>query len=214
MYAMYKQVFSLSVKTIANINVALLFALTSMLATGQMLQNAGTRTCVYGDCENGRGTLEVETPFGKAIYRGSFEESEFHGQGRLEEPISFVAEAVYDGGWNRGVRNGSGKYWNGKGNLYIGQWLNNKRHGFGTYIFGLADWKENQHTEYWLRDNTENYSGEFVNDLYQGQGTFRWPNGSKYVGGFFANDKHGQGIFYYETGTMRRQTWNYGDFVN
>jgi len=33
------------------------------------------------------------------------------------------------------------------------------------------------------------------------------------VGGFFANDKHGFGTFYYETGTARKQLWEYGDFV-
>ena len=55
--------------------------------------------------------------------------------------------------------------------------------------------------------------GDFVNDLYQGQGIYRWKNGSRYEGGFFANDRHGFGTFYYSTGTARKQLWDYGDFV-
>ena len=50
--------------------------------------------------------------------------------------------------------------------------------------------------------------------LFQGQGTYRWANGHRYEGGFFAGDKHGFGTFYYaKTGTARQQLWNYGDFV-
>ena len=64
-----------------------------------------------------------------------------------------------------------------------------------------------------MKENVENYSGNFVDDFYQGQGTYRWPGGQKYVGGFFANEKHGQGTYYYSTGSPRQQVWEYGDFV-
>ena len=88
------------------------------------------------------------------------------------------------GNWERGLRVGRGTHWNGKGNLYIGQWRDNKRNGIGSYFFNLSEWRENQHSEYWLKENTENYTGEFVNDHYQGQGTYRWVNGHRYEGAF------------------------------
>ena len=72
---------------------------------------------------------------------------------------------------------------------------------------------ENEHTEFWLKENFENYTCGFVEDHYQGQGTYRWPDGQKYVGGFFASDKHGEGTFYYGTGTARQQYWQYGDLI-
>ncbi|MBT8147071.1 MAG: hypothetical protein KJN90_09470 [Gammaproteobacteria bacterium] len=169
--------------------------------------------CVYGDCENGRGTLEIGTPAGKAVYRGSFRDGEFHGFGRLEEPLSFTEKAIYEGNWADGKRSGRGKYYDGKGDLYIGEWLDDMRHGKGSYFVRIGRWNENQHTEFWLSQNTENYTGDFVNDLYQGQGIYRWKNGSRYEGGFFANDRHGFGTFYYSTGTARKQLWEYGDFV-
>ncbi len=183
------------------------------LVNGQPLPEIIDKACVYGDCENGRGTMEIETPAGTATYRGSFVKGEFHGFGRLEEPLSFTEKAIYNGNWAYGRRNGRGTYWDGKKDLYIGQWRDNKRHGRGSYFVDLMEWHENEHTEFWLSQNIENYTGEFVNDLYQGEGIYRWKNGSRFEGGFFANSKHGFGTFYYATGTARKQLWNYGDFV-
>jgi len=172
-----------------------------------------SQECVYGDCVDGYGTQEIRTPYGQGLYSGDFADGEFHGYGRLELPVSFTEKAVYAGHWRQGERDGRGTFWNGKGNLYIGDWRNDLRHGQGSYFFNLPRWEENQHTEYWLKENFENYTGSFRNDFYHGEGTYRWPNGQKYVGGFFANDKHGFGTFYYETGTARKQLWEYGDFV-
>ena len=197
--------------TLAALTIALLLAAPG--AVGQSLQSVTAETCLRGDCVDGDGAMEFDTPWGKGGYVGTFKDGEFHGQGRLEIPVSFVAKEIYTGGWENGTRAGRGKHWNGRGNLYIGQWRDNKRHGRGTYVFNLPRWRENQHTEFWFKDNTENYTGGFVNDHYQGQGTYRWTNGQKFVGGFFASEKHGHGTFYYETGTARRQLWNFGDFV-
>ena len=87
------------------------------------------------------------------------------------------------------------------------------RHGKGSYFFGLSDWTENRHSELWLAQNAENYTGDFENDLYHGEGIYRWPDGQKFVGSFFANNKHGAGTFYYSRGTIRPQVWEYGKFV-
>lgn len=169
--------------------------------------------CTYGDCKNGYGVLEVKTPLGTNEYRGDFLEGEFHGFGEYTEMVGRSDRAYYAGNWNRGVREGRGTHWNGIDKLYIGEWKNGKRHGHGSYFFGLSDWRENKHSEEWLRENVENYTGSFRNDLYHGHGTYRWPDGKRYVGGFYANDKHGPGNFYYETGTIRPQVWEYGNFV-
>ena len=173
-----------------------------------------SRECLSGDCINGYGSLEITTNIGVNTYRGNFEDGLYHGFGKLTEMVSRSERAYYEGNWVEGVRSGRGTFWDGRGSLYIGEWKNDKRDGRGSYFFGVHDWSENKYTEYWLSENTENYTGGFKNDLYDGQGTYRWPDGQKYVGGFFANDKHGPGTFYYPRGTTRQQVWEYGEFVN
>ena len=206
-------------KTSRITELVLVTSFASMLLVGaqaalaQSLAEVTEENCTYGNCQNGRGTLELKTPYGTGSYAGNFLNGEFYGYGRLEVPISFVAESIYAGNWENGIRSGRGSYWNGNGNLYIGQWKDDKRHGRGAYFFNLPEWIENQHTEFWLSENFENYNGEFVDDHYQGMGTYRWPDGQKYVGEFFASNKHGPGTFYYVTGTARQQLWDYGDFV-
>ena len=195
------------------LSVALACLLLAFPIAAQSLKDVTEEVCVSGDCVNGSGRLELSTPFGKGEYLGNFSEGEFHGSGRLNIPISFTANAVYTGNWRNGQRDGRGKYWNGNGKLYIGQWRDDKRNGQGSYFINLPEWRENEHTEYWLSENMENYSGEFQNDPYHGRGVYRWPSGNKYEGNFFANHKHGFGTFYYDNGTARQQLWDYGDFV-
>ncbi|MFT6093313.1 MAG: hypothetical protein ACJA2Q_001209 [Pseudohongiellaceae bacterium] len=187
--------------------------LIPVIGFGQLLQEVTAENCILGDCVDGRGTMELSTQWGKGSYVGNFADSEFHGKGRLELPISFTSKSIYDGNWNMSVREGRGTYWNGTGDLYMGQWKGNKRNGLGSYFFNLGKWEENKNSEYWLKGNTENYSGEFLNDHYHGKGVFRWETGKRYEGNFFAGKKHGYGIFYYETGNTREQLWDYGDFV-
>ena len=188
-------------------------ALFSAQLLAQSLKEVTEEECVYGSCGNGRGTLSLKTPWGLGEYIGDFRDEEFHGYGRLEIPISFTQRAVYAGNWVRGQREGRGTHWNGEGKLYIGEWRTNKRHGTGSYFFNIPEWKENEHTEFWLKENFENYTGEFVEDHFQGKGTYRWPDGQRYEGSFFASDKHGEGVFYYTTGTSRKQFWHYGDLL-
>ena len=191
----------------------LFFCILSLDISAQSLKEVTEEQCIYGDCDFGRGTLQLKTPWGLGEYVGNFKDSEFHGYGRLEIPISFTSRAVYAGSWEGGSREGRGTYWNGEGNLYIGEWADNKRHGSGSYFFNIPVWEENKHTEFWLKENFENYTGDFVRDHFQGLGTYRWPQGQKYVGGFFAGDKHGEGTFFYVTGASRKQFWNYGDLI-
>lgn len=189
----------------------LMMAATSISA--QILKDVSSEECIAGNCLDGEGTMELKTPWGPGQFRGNFRDGEFHGKGRLELPISFTHKTIYDGNWNLGIRDGKGTYWNGKGNLYMGEWKGNKRNGRGSYFFNLPRWEENKNSEMWLRENTENYSGEFLNDHYHGEGIFRWENGSRYEGTFFAGNKHGMGTYYYNTGNARQQIWEYGAFV-
>jgi len=73
------------------------------------------------------------------------------------------------------------------GNIYTGEWKNNKHDGKGTYS---------------LKDGRK-YVGEFKDGKKDGQGTFTWTgkwSGQKYVGEWKDNNYHGQGTMTYISG--------------
>ncbi|SVD05664.1 uncharacterized protein METZ01_LOCUS358518, partial [marine metagenome] len=121
--------------------LAALVGFWSAGSLGQSLTGITDRECTYGNCIDGRGTLKLSSQWGKGEYMGNFKDGEFHGYGRLEVPISFIEEEVYAGNWVKGLREGRGTHWNGKGKLYIGERGNNKRHGQGSYFFNLPEWR-------------------------------------------------------------------------
>ena len=88
--------------------VAVFFSLFSIVLTAQPLVDVTAEVCVRGDCTDGRGRIELTTQWGKGEYKGNFKDGEFHGNGRLEVPISFVAKAIYVGNWDTGIRSGRG----------------------------------------------------------------------------------------------------------
>ena len=44
------------------------------------------------------------------------------------------------------------------------------------------------------------YIGDFVNDMFNGQGILTWPEGHRYEGQWKDNIRHGEGIFYHANG--------------
>lgn len=55
----------------------------------------------------------------------------------------------------------------------------------------------------------ERYEGEFLNDMFHGQGTFYFANGDVYVGQWVENKRSGRGIMYFEDGDRYE-----GEFLN
>lgn len=185
-------------------------------AQGALAQPDYEPGCQRGDCMNGYGVLVEETDRGLTLYRGEFREGQYHGDGRLE----FLDEGeVYDGDFFLGKKQGRGILWNRSANwnrinnvydVYIGNWRNDRRNGQGTQAFNVENWSDsNRHTESWLVDNTENYTGDFVNDVFSGQGTYRWADGTKYTGGWAANKKHGRGYFDFGTGIRSERIFEF-----
>ena len=80
------------------------------------------------------------------------------------------------------------------GDRYIGEVLNNKMHGHGTY----------------LDANGNKYVGEWKNNMMHGQGVLKSSNGEKYQGEFKNNKKHGDGNYTDE----KNELVIYGQFKN
>ncbi|BDW10656.1 hypothetical protein PSHI8_07380 [Polynucleobacter sp. SHI8] len=80
---------------------------------------------------------------------------------------------------------------------YVGEVLNGKAHGFGTY------------TAY---KSGGIYTGNFQQDTFQGQGTYTWQDGSRYVGSW-QNDAGIQGTMFYPNGATAQGTVRNAVFI-
>ena len=103
-------------------------------------------------------------------------------------------------------------FWSSTNNIYdiyIGNWRNDRRNGLGTQAFMIQDWVEDRNSETWLINNTENYTGELVNDIFNGDGTYRWADGTKYTGGWAAGKKHGRGYYDFGTGIRSERIFEF-----
>ena len=71
-----------------------------------------------------------------------------------------------------------------KGNRYVGQLKNGKRHGYGTYQFA----------------NGDKYEGEYRDGKKQGYGTYQFKSGDRYVGYFEDGRYHNWGAYLFANG--------------
>ncbi|GMF09216.1 unnamed protein product [Phytophthora lilii] len=128
-------------------------------------------------------------------YIGEFSKGKQHGKGKL----LFDNGDVFDGYFFHGVAQGSGKTkgiyrFFDSGNVYIGDWVDNKRHGNGTYTFVGGS----------------SYTGTFINDHVQGRGTMTYSNGNTYNGDFVNAEKHGEGVYRWKDGSVYKGHFEHG----
>lgn len=93
----------------------------------------------------------------------------------------------YVGDTKNGKANGKGTgIWESSGGTYKGDWIDNKRHGYGVYI-----WKDGVR-----------YEGDFRGDKREGKGSYFWTSGERYVGQWKDNKRNGEGILYDKDGNI------------
>ena len=118
----------------------------------------------------------------RSIKRGDFRNDEFCGWGREARKHRAVTEAKF----MSGLANGKGMYRNAKGNIYNGDFLDGKRHGYGE-----------------LDTNKFHYEGQFYNDYLSGKGKITFfQAGHEYIGEFNKNEIEGYGIFKWKNGDI------------
>jgi hypothetical protein len=118
----------------------------------------------------------------------------------------------YEGQWGNGQRNGEGTLWVPVGKakklrkLYVGGWMDDRRHGKGTCFFKDGEYFQGtwdhgkMHGQGTLRySNGDLYVGQWHDGMRSGQGTLNRANGDCYEG-FWLNDKReGSGSYFYAT---------------
>ena len=117
------------------------------------------------------------------------------------------ANGSYRGEFLNNKKHGKGTYYWTNGDKYIGSWKEGLRIGQGTYIWEdgskyIGEWKDdNMHGKgTYYWTNGDKYIGEWKYDKLDGQGTYTWPNGDRYVGQWSNGERYGKGTFIYSNG--------------
>ena len=117
----------------------------------------------------------------------------------------------------------NGKY---KGDIYIGEFKNDQKHGQGTYYYfadnshkgdvykGSYNYGKVTGKGVNIFANGEIYIGEFKDGDYHGQGTFIWKNGMKDVGEFKNGKLNGYATRYHIDGSIFKEgIWENDKFL-
>jgi hypothetical protein len=178
--------------------------------------------CVAGNCENGRGTYIFKS---SAKYVGEFREGEIHGVG-----ICVYADgSKYAGQWSHRFPEGRGTKTYPDGTKRIGAWLRGEPiNEYGELDYTLVARGNDDPTDIQVGCLTgdceqgegtfaypdgSRYEGEFVDAKPNGVGTWFFPNGDRYVGYFKSGLQEGKGTLTYADGTIEKGVWREGELV-
>ena len=123
---------------------------------------------------------------------------------------------VLEGKYIDGRVTGKGILKNAKGNLYVGDFVDNKRHGYGEldtnrihYKGQFAGDRFNGRGIIHFKIEGHDYDGDFRDNEINGNGVFRWTNGDVYDGQMTRGKMNGVGRYTYANGQIYE-----GNYVN
>ncbi|XP_053328215.1 alsin [Spea bombifrons] len=162
---------------------------------------------------HGKGVLSW--PDGR-IYTGNFRNGLEDGYGEYIIPNkTFKNNDRYVGQWKEGKMCGHGTYWYANGEVYEGSFLDNMRHGHGLLRRGkltsfspsmfIGQWVMDKKTGYGVFDDItrgEKFMGMWQDDLRQGSGLVVTQFGLYYEGAFNLNKMMGTGVLLSEDDTV------------
>ncbi|GMH90999.1 hypothetical protein TrST_g6869 [Triparma strigata] len=133
-----------------------------------------------------------------------FDVSNIQGEFR----VTYQNGEVYEGEYVDERRHGIGEYHYLDGSVYEGQWFKNRRQGFGVYTTDdgsvyEGEWDRDYiHGEgIWRWKDGSSLMGDNIDGLRTGRGVYITDHGDVYVGEFKDNNIHGKGTFTYNDGT-------------
>jgi hypothetical protein len=154
-------------------------------------------------------------------YQGGFENGLFHGYGVMSkmpfyENRKHCVGRNYQGFWDKGSRSGHGRYKNGFGDYYDGNFKDDVYDGQGTMFFAdgsryIGEWKKGRFSGFGehIFSNGSSTKAHYVNGLMHGQGLFRYGGqGGSYHGNWKFGRKDGVGKRTYSSGAEYQ-----GEFV-
>ncbi len=161
------------------------------------------------------GTFYKNTPFGWNIYIkengilyiGLFKNGKLNGKG-----IQYIKDEnnnliIYKGDFIDGLKNGEGIEENEYGK-YEGHYENDKKKGKGKFYFNKGDYYEGDFNDdnfngkghfIWKKNGNE-YIGEYINGIMNGEGLYKWNDKQYYKGQYKNGIKEGKGEIKYPDG--------------
>jgi len=144
---------------------------------------------------------------------------------QAEDDIPLVFGAVADAKGNRyvgqfkdGKRHGYGTYQFANGDRFEGEYLNGKREGYGTYQFKKGDryvgyFHDGKYHRWgaYFFPNGDKYFGQYTNGKRNGKGTLSRANGERYEGEFKEGKRHGLGHCAFSNGDHYAGSWKNGE---
>ncbi|MBN3271203.1 ALS2 protein, partial [Polyodon spathula] len=169
---------------------------------------------------NGKGVLKWQDG---RMYTGTFKNGLEDGFGEYIVPNRALGkEDHYQGHWKEGKMHGYGTYKYATGEVYEGSFQDNMRHGHGILRSGkltssspsmfIGQWVQDKKTGYGVFDDItrgEKYMGMWQDDLRQGNGVIVTQFGLYYEGAFSSNKMIGSGILLSEEDTRYE-----GEFID
>ncbi|MGH0117624.1 UNVERIFIED_CONTAM: hypothetical protein FKN15_041816 [Acipenser sinensis] len=169
---------------------------------------------------NGKGVLKWQDG---RMYTGTFKNGLEDGFGEYIVPNKAKdKEDHYQGHWKEGKMHGYGTYKYSTGEVYEGSFQDNMRHGHGILRSGkltssspsmfIGQWVQDKKTGYGVFDDItrgEKYMGMWQDDLRHGNGVIVTQFGLYYEGAFSSNKMIGSGILLSEDDTRYE-----GEFID
>eukprot|EP00668_Euglena_longa_P046483 GGOE01062168.1.p1 GENE.GGOE01062168.1~~GGOE01062168.1.p1 ORF type:complete len:686 (-),score=253.45 GGOE01062168.1:247-2262(-) len=131
---------------------------------------------------------------------------------------------LYEGGRDaQGNKSGVGQSLFVNGDMYVGEYSNNKREGTGTYFWtsrGLiynGQWKNNQRSGMgrMVYSDGGRYFGQWLFDKKNGRGRYTYPNGDVYNGDWVDDVKEGVGTYTFAADSSQYVgTYRAGEFTS
>ena len=155
----------------------------------------------YDNQKHGEGKLTTT----KYIRIGMWRNDKFTGWGRECRRN----QETIEGRFVNGLVNGKGIFWDNKGDKYVGDFVDSRKHGKGEFtsktIKYIGDFNNNKMDGKgkikFLQEGHE-YEGQFYKNQLHGIGIFKWNNGDEYKGEMQDGKMHGMGKYTFKNGLI------------
>ena len=163
--------------------------------------------CIAGDCNDGEGKM-LYADGGR--YTGEFKNGKINGYGTF----IYTDSSMYVGWWKDGYYNGEGTmYVNNPRDIRIGLWQEGEYLGVkGEPVKKGCTGNCNNGEGTFVYEDGSRYIGDFIDGLREGQGTLFYNDGSRYTGGWIKDKQHGYGITYFPDGTTIKGNYRNGQY--